>query len=214
METPTRSIYFHKIRTEGVQTRKKLNPEAINDYAEVIKAGGTLDPPVLFDDGKDFWLSAGHHRMAAYKMAGQTRMPCIVKHGSKWDAIAFGIKDDLAHKGERLSNADKRNAVEMVLKEKPEMSDRAVAELCGVNDKTVGRYRTNLQSTAEIPQLANRVGKDGRTRDVSNIGSIACAIAGGCSYFVTTDDSILKHAKNIQAISVVGPATLVRDMNL
>ena len=33
-------------------------------------------------------------------------MPCIVKQGTAWDAIKFGIQDNLCHKAQRLTNSE------------------------------------------------------------------------------------------------------------
>ena len=43
---------------------------------------------------------------------------------------------------------------------------------------------------------------------------ISCAIAGACSYFLTTDDYILKHAKDVRDVTVLDPTALVREMNV
>ena len=43
---------------------------------------------------------------------------------------------------------------------------------------------------------------------------LACAISGGCGYFITTDDRILKLARAVQGIAVVDPASFVREKNV
>jgi predicted nucleic acid-binding protein len=43
---------------------------------------------------------------------------------------------------------------------------------------------------------------------------LACAIATACEYFVTTDDGILKRAKEIIDIIVLDPTAFVRERNL
>lgn len=43
---------------------------------------------------------------------------------------------------------------------------------------------------------------------------VACAIAGECDYFLTTDDQILRKAGDIQGISVLDPLSFVRERNL
>ena len=43
---------------------------------------------------------------------------------------------------------------------------------------------------------------------------IACAIAGSCLYFVTTDDDLLKRQQDIQDIAVIDPTSFVRENNL
>ncbi|ETX03166.1 MAG: hypothetical protein ETSY2_34020 [Candidatus Entotheonella gemina] len=43
---------------------------------------------------------------------------------------------------------------------------------------------------------------------------IACAIAGACLYFLTTDDGILKRRQDIQEITIIDPTAFVREKNL
>ena len=43
---------------------------------------------------------------------------------------------------------------------------------------------------------------------------IACAIAGACTYFVTTDDDVLKRRQDVHDITVIDPTAFVREMNL
>lgn len=43
---------------------------------------------------------------------------------------------------------------------------------------------------------------------------VACAIAAGCDYFVTTDDGILKRGRDVEGITIVDSPSLVREMNL
>jgi hypothetical protein len=52
------------------------------------------------------------------------------------------------------------------------LSDRAIAELCGVHHSTVGAHRRQVESTGGISQLTSRVGLDGRTRSVSDTKEI------------------------------------------
>lgn len=43
---------------------------------------------------------------------------------------------------------------------------------------------------------------------------IACAIAGGCTYFVTTDDHLLKRRQDLHDITIIDPTAFVREKNL
>ena len=43
---------------------------------------------------------------------------------------------------------------------------------------------------------------------------LVCAMAGGCAYFLTTDDEILNRDKNIQGIIASDPTSFIREMNL
>ena len=158
--------------TMDAQTRAELRPGAVRDYAELIERGTEMDPAVAFDDGKGaLRLLAGYHRAAAFRQAGRDAMPCIVRHGTKWDAVKFGIADNAAHKGERPSAADKRHNVKLVLQQQPGLSYVAIADLCGVSDKTVAGRRAFMESTSEIPRSPRRIGRDGRTINVEAAGT-------------------------------------------
>jgi predicted nucleic acid-binding protein len=70
----------------------------------------------------------------------------------------------------------------------------------------------DVEETAVILQSANRLASRGlKAKDALHI---ACALAGECTYFVTTDDNILKHRQDVHDITVIDPTALVREMNL
>ena len=75
------------------------------------------------------------------------------------------------------------------------------------------QYATrDVEETATILQRANLLAGIGlKAKDALHI---ECAIAGECTYFVTTDDDILKRRQGIQDITVIDPTALVREMNL
>jgi predicted nucleic acid-binding protein len=75
------------------------------------------------------------------------------------------------------------------------------------------QYATiDIEGTATILQKANAlVGVGLKAKDALHI---ACAIAVGCTYFVTTDDTILRHGRDVQGITVLDPTAFVREMNL
>src|SRR5262249_40555932 len=52
-----------------------------------------------------------------------------------------------------------------IIRSSPQWSDRAIARAAGLSDKTVASIRR--RATAEIPHLADRIGRDGRIRPVS-----------------------------------------------
>ena len=75
------------------------------------------------------------------------------------------------------------------------------------------QYATmEVEETAMILQRATILAGMGlKAKDALHI---ACAIAGECPYFVTTDDDILKRRQDIQDITVIDPTAFVREMNL
>jgi predicted nucleic acid-binding protein len=70
----------------------------------------------------------------------------------------------------------------------------------------------DIEETAIILQRATILADRGlKAKDALHV---ACAIAGACIYFVTTDDNILKRRPDIHDITVVDPTAFVREMNL
>lgn len=70
----------------------------------------------------------------------------------------------------------------------------------------------DIEETATILEQANSLVSVGlKAKDALHL---SCAIAGGCTYFVTTDDEILKRGKDVQGITVVDPTSFVRERNL
>ena len=67
------------------------------------------------------------------------------------------------------------------------------------------------ETPAILQQAETLVGLGLAAKDALHV---SCAIAAGCTYFVTTDDGILKRGNLIPGITVIDPASLVREMNL
>jgi hypothetical protein len=82
--------------------------------------------------------------------------------------------------------------------------------------RTIGGWhqyaKRDVEETAFILLRANQLtGMGLKPKDALHI---ACAIAGECAYFVTTDDDILKRRHGIQDIMIIDPTALVREINL
>ena len=70
----------------------------------------------------------------------------------------------------------------------------------------------DVEETATILQRAHLLAGMGlKAKDALHI---ACAIAGECPYFVTTDDDILKRRQDVHDITVIDPTAFIREMNL
>jgi hypothetical protein len=151
----------------SAQTRAQIDAGAVGDYAALLKAGQPLDPGLAFKagDGQPI-LACGYHRRLAYKQAGKTEMPVEIREGGHLDAIRAGIEDNRKHCGVRFTQADMRRAVEMLLQEAPEMSDRKVAELVDVTHPTVAKVRADLEARGKIYHVEARIGRDGHSYSV------------------------------------------------
>ncbi len=156
------------IRTDGgTQPRAGLSPDVIEEYAEAMREGAQFPPVTIFYDGESHWLSDGFHRLEAAEQIVTLTIAADIHQGTRRDAVLHSVGVNAEH-GLRRSPADKRRAVETLLRdtEWSQWSDNAIAKACKVDHKTVTRIRTDLG----IPKSNIRTGLDSRTVNTTNIG--------------------------------------------
>ena len=181
--TGPEQIRITQIRADGgTQMRAGLNSETVAEYAEWLTdlartPNGLLQMPpvVVYHDGTDYWLADGFHRLAAWKSVGglPTAIQAEVRSGDRRKAILHAAGANAEH-GLRRTNADKRRAVETLLRDEEwrAWSDAEIGRKCAVNDKTVGNIRRELSS--EFPKIdtSRTVTRGGMTyrQETTNIG--------------------------------------------
>lgn len=162
----------------GTQPRAELNHEVINDYAQQMQEDAHFPPVIVFYDGNDHWLADGFHRYHAEKQIGRWIIDAEVRQGTRRDAVLFSVGANASH-GLRRTNADKRRAVETLLRDEEwsNWSNREIARKCSVSDIFVGKIRENLPANVcrqEDPLSRERTYITGNgtiaTMNTSNIG--------------------------------------------
>ena len=192
-------LNYEQIRIDGgTQPRVELLIEVMEEYAEQMRAGVEFPPITVFFDGKEYWLADGFHRFgAALRARPGDPIEVEVIQGTQTDAQWYSYGVNKAH-GVRRTNPDKERAVRAALKHPKSagLSNCQIAEHCGVDEKTVRKYRRQPGATSEIPKSADtssvtsrepkpdppgrastveggprrRTGRDGRTINTANIG--------------------------------------------
>jgi hypothetical protein len=159
----------------GTQVRAGLSEATVSDYAEALADGATFPPVVVFYDGSRYIAADGFHRVHAAIRNSATQIECDVRKGGKGEALKFALGCN-AHHGLRRTNADKRHAVELAVKEFPKASNVAIAEMCLVGHELVAEIRKsqaagNQRNEATQPYDSvglrpppTRIGLDGRER--------------------------------------------------
>lgn len=139
----------------GTQARAGLNSETVAEYTQAMQDGAIFPLIVVFYDGTDHWLADGFHRVEAARRIGEEKIRADVRQGDKRAAVLWAVGANATH-GLRRTTEDKRRAIETLLRdaEWQQWSDRKIADVCGVSDKTVAATRRDL--SAEIPQIATR----------------------------------------------------------
>jgi hypothetical protein len=162
-------VYLSKIRRDCVPlSRVKLDESVIQEYAEAMEHKAQFPPITVFYDEIDYWCVDGFHRIAAALKKGETRISAIIKDGSLLQAQLYSFGVNKTH-GLRRTNEDKRKAVEGALEHDKGSgrTDSVIAEHCGVTHELVRTVRASLESGGRICQVNERIGKDGKTYDVS-----------------------------------------------
>lgn len=130
------------LRRDGGTQIRKYNPAVGAAYARLMVTG-TIFPPVrAYFDGAQYWLADGFHRIAAALLINDVAIDADIRSGARQSAIFDACCANSGPSDWRTS-ADKRTAIATLL-EYPqwlELSDRSIANACGVGRDMVGRLR-------------------------------------------------------------------------
>lgn len=146
--------------------------EYTEEYAKTASAKAGMPPPTVFSDGAKYWLADGRHRILAAEKAGLTELECEIRQGGRREAIRHGVSANATH-GLRRTNKDKRLCARIMLEEFPDLSDRAIAEMCAVSNVFVGSVRRqvltiNTSTKGSGDERKTRVGRDGKNYPVED----------------------------------------------
>lgn len=167
-------LELEQIRIDGgTQSRVELNQETVAEYAQAFTDGAEFPPVVVFFDGASYWLADGFHRYFGARDAGESAIAVQVINGTQRDAVLYSLKANATH-GLKRTNADKRKAVETLLKdaEWAAWSDRKIAEVCGVGYSLVSDVRKAICPIRADAPVARTVERNGKTytQNTANIG--------------------------------------------
>lgn len=74
-----KEISISNIEPNPDQPRREFEPQALNDLADSIRVHGLLQPILVRPVGEQYFIIAGERRLRAAKIAGLTKIQCIVQ---------------------------------------------------------------------------------------------------------------------------------------
>lgn len=143
--------------TTATQIRKTLDHGVIDDYCEALNNGAIFPAIDVFKEkgSSRYILADGFHRLLAHIHADKEKIECNVREGGMHEALEFAFGANSMH-GLRRTNADKRHAVEMALKDPAfsKLSSQELADMCRVTKRTVNKIK-NQQLSEDDSQGGN-----------------------------------------------------------
>lgn len=118
-------------------------------------------PPIVVHR-KTMRVIDGMHRLTAARLRGEPEISAKLFDGDDNEAFLLAVRLNVSH-GMPLSLADRRAAAARIIRTYPRLSDRAIGFTAGLNAKTVGSLRREIDG----PPVAARIGRDGRVRPVN-----------------------------------------------
>lgn len=170
------------------------------EHVERLAESQTRLPPILVHR-PTMRVIDGVHRLRAAELRGDAQIDIVYFDGAEADAFALAVRANVCH-GLPLSSADRAAAALRLLRTHPQWSDRALASVTGLAAKTIAALRSD--SGGAVPQVAGRLGRDGKVRPVDS----AAGRARASRLLAARPDASLREIASAAGIS---PAT-VRDV--
>jgi hypothetical protein len=157
-----------------------LSRDELLELGRDIQANGMIDSPAIWGDRSGFQLLDGRNRLDAIEALGIQVEVTFDKHTVRLYAQGIMLKQPVqpisvdgdpyayvisanAHR-RHLTPELRRAIIAAVLKEQPEKSDRAIAEIVKRDHKTVASVRKELEDVGSIPHVEKRTDSKGRAQ--------------------------------------------------
>ncbi|HXF47543.1 MAG TPA: ParB/RepB/Spo0J family partition protein [Burkholderiaceae bacterium] len=139
------TLPLSQLRPGRYQPRTKMNPEALAELAESIKAQGVMQPILVRPvGGGAYEIIAGERRFRAAQMAGLTDVPVIVKEVADEAALAMALIENIQR--EDLNPLEEAQGVQRLIREFDFTHEQAA--------QAIGRSRSATSNLLRLLNLA------------------------------------------------------------
>ena len=174
----------------------------LDNLAEDIKANGLRTPVILLQDGGKRLILDGRNRLEAIERAGLSVRKYLgtaklysAASDKKFDPYAFVLSVNIHRR--HLTPEKKLELVEEVLKARPRVSDRQVAEQTKTSPTTVGKIRKKLEKSGLVSTVDTRQDARGRQQPASKPPSVKQSPA--TSHFRDSSPTVAERAAQLVA---------------
>ena len=148
-----RLIPVSDIIPDPKQPRKNLDDEKLGELAASIRNKGVIEPVTvrLIDDG--YMVVTGERRYKAAQLAGLEEIPCIIKHLSDEEVLAYQLIENLQR--EDLSLIDEATALKKLTQAGLNQSE--VAKVIGKSQPYISKLLKILELPKAIIEEAQKI---------------------------------------------------------
>lgn len=196
-----------------VQSRAAIDPGTVTEYIESLRAGDTLPPVTVVENGDEFIVADGNHRVNAHLACNPNgeidASVCSAFDGlsALESAIYISCISNLTH-GLKRTKADKVNAVRLYLSLSFNVnkSDRAIAEELKVHHTHVSEGRALWEKEKTTEQICAHKNSQQSGESTAQV----CAVENGQVEDSTSADSIRQIEEPKKRIGKDGKARTVK----
>lgn len=142
-------LSLDQIQRGKYQPRRDMNPDALQELAESIRAQGIIQPIVVrrLADSDKYEIIAGERRWRASQLAGLSEMPVLIRDIPDETAVAMALIENIQR--ESLNPIEEALALQKLIDEF-EMTHQQIAE-------AVGKSRTSITNILRLLALNEEV---------------------------------------------------------
>jgi len=139
-----RNLAVDELQPGKYQPRSQIEPEALAELAESIKAQGVMQPILVRPLAGGFEIIAGERRWRAARMAGLATVPALIRDIPDSEALAAALIENIQR--EDLSPLEEAAGIQRLVQEFG-LTHQAIAE-------TLGRSRAAVTNLLRLLELA------------------------------------------------------------
>lgn len=148
-----RELGVELIQRGKYQPRREMDPVALEELADSIRAQGVIQPIIVRPVGDKYEIIAGERRWRAAQLAGLTEVPVVIRDIPDEAAVAIALIENIQR--EDLNPIEEACALERLLQEF-DMTHQQVAEAVGKSRTTVTNLLRLLALPAEVKRMLER----------------------------------------------------------
>ena len=138
---------LEQLRPGKYQPRTRMNPEALRELADSIKAQGVIQPVLVRAVGDGYEVIAGERRVRAAAIAGLHEIPVIIKQVPDNAALAMALIENIQR--EDLNPLEEAHGVQRLIREFHFTHEQAA--------QAIGRSRSATSNLLRLTNLAQPV---------------------------------------------------------